>query len=59
MIKQVKRTSGAKILKRQGLKHNIQDLFARIYVGERTTCENIEIQGLLIKIATADRCAQV
>jgi hypothetical protein len=47
MLKQVKSTSGAKLLKRQGLKHNIQDLFARIYVGGRTGMRNHRNTGTL------------
>jgi hypothetical protein len=36
MLKTSERTSGAIILRRQGLDHEIQDLFARVYVGGRT-----------------------
>jgi hypothetical protein len=36
MLKQVKRTSGAIIQRRQGLDHKFQDLIARICIGGRT-----------------------
>jgi hypothetical protein len=36
MLKQMKRTSGTIMQRRQGLDHKFQDLFARIHIGGRT-----------------------
>jgi hypothetical protein len=45
MLKQMKRTSVAIKQRRQGLDHKIQDLFARVYVGGRTSMRNLGNTG--------------
>jgi hypothetical protein len=54
MLKQVKRTSGAIIQRRQGLDHKFQDLIARICIGGRTGMKKAKTQGLFNKNVGTD-----
>jgi hypothetical protein len=47
MVKQMKRTSGANIQRRQGLDHKFQDLITRICIGGRTDIKIQESLGAL------------